>query len=334
MSRGLEWRKRWVVAEGDEPLGYVSSLPQQENKENLLNAGNDSASVSTAVSGFGKGARRMSSSTMASSHVDMDDDNLSSVSFSSHGRDSREFLPPAATVGTSSQSSLVIRQHTDTIFCELLDWLSDVTGSLFLSQDKSSSSSKLYKLLDSGDILYALLSRSRLLCTSKQQAPPTDPKEKVAYNFEMFTKTCIELGIPSHSIIEQGDRDSRRIISCLVLFSRCCRANNNREIRALSVDTRALSKIGLRPDEMTLAKSMPAVQEMQLKGTFWVPDSFSQSCMLCERAFGFWNRRHHCRSCGGLFDSACASNRARCLGYQSKQRICATCFQQRQVSNK
>lgn len=37
----------------------------------------------------------------------------------------------------------------------------------------------------------------------------------------------------------------------------------------------------------------------------WIPDSFSEQCMSCEKGFGFMTRRHHCRHCGRLICKQC-----------------------------
>jgi hypothetical protein len=40
----------------------------------------------------------------------------------------------------------------------------------------------------------------------------------------------------------------------------------------------------------------------------WIPDSERAECQQCKNEFGFFNRKHHCRHCGGIFDSSCTSN--------------------------
>lgn len=40
----------------------------------------------------------------------------------------------------------------------------------------------------------------------------------------------------------------------------------------------------------------------------WLEDEAADNCMQCQHEFSFFNRKHHCRKCGGLFCSSCASN--------------------------
>ena len=64
---------------------------------------------------------------------------------------------------------------------------------------------------------------------------------------------------------------------------------------------------------------------------FWVPDSFQRECTACLANFTFFKRRHHCRSCGLLFCSACSRRRVQLpeLNYTKKVRICDKCFEER-----
>lgn len=39
--------------------------------------------------------------------------------------------------------------------------------------------------------------------------------------------------------------------------------------------------------------------------TYWVPDDASDNCQNCNVEFTFFNSRHHCRLCGGLFCAEC-----------------------------
>lgn len=62
----------------------------------------------------------------------------------------------------------------------------------------------------------------------------------------------------------------------------------------------------------------------------WVKDEFVLACEGCASKFSVSRRKHHCRSCGGVFDARCASKYAELpeLGYKrgSPQRVCESCF--------
>ena len=69
---------------------------------------------------------------------------------------------------------------------------------------------------------------------------------------------------------------------------------------------------------------------------YWIPDSNSDACKLCGTAFGYLLRKHHCRKCGHIFCSSCASNwgsipsyLTRTLHYNdvgNKVRLCTPCL--------
>mmetsp|Transcript_72304 Transcript_72304/g.172362 ORF Transcript_72304/g.172362 Transcript_72304/m.172362 type:complete len:296 (-) Transcript_72304:12-899(-) len=62
----------------------------------------------------------------------------------------------------------------------------------------------------------------------------------------------------------------------------------------------------------------------------WVPDAEVKACPLCSRKFGFGLPpvpRHHCRSCGRVVCGYCSNNSVPLSGFQSKQRVCDTCFE-------
>jgi len=48
-------------------------------------------------------------------------------------------------------------------------------------------------------------------------------------------------------------------------------------------------------------------------------------CKDCRKAFNFWNRKHHCRACGGVVCGAC-SGHLKDLGGGSMQRVCNPCY--------
>lgn len=42
----------------------------------------------------------------------------------------------------------------------------------------------------------------------------------------------------------------------------------------------------------------------------WIPDETVSNCLDCNSLFTFFNRKHHCRFCGGVFCAECISYRA------------------------
>lgn len=56
----------------------------------------------------------------------------------------------------------------------------------------------------------------------------------------------------------------------------------------------------------------------------WQKDDDVIACPTCSTAFTFFNRRHHCRSCGGVFCADCLKPEA-LINYTDPQLICDTC---------
>lgn len=61
---------------------------------------------------------------------------------------------------------------------------------------------------------------------------------------------------------------------------------------------------------------------------YWQPDTSRTKCDMCDAEFSVFRRRHHCRSCGGLFCDECSSSRCTvpARGLESNVRVCSICF--------
>eukprot|EP00756_Hemistasia_phaeocysticola_P005850 Hpha_TRINITY_DN13529_c0_g1::TRINITY_DN13529_c0_g1_i1::g.111549::m.111549 len=60
----------------------------------------------------------------------------------------------------------------------------------------------------------------------------------------------------------------------------------------------------------------------------WKRDTEVSNCEECDAAFTFFNRRHHCRKCGGIFCNKCTSDRRVIPGLDGPQRVCGDCREQ------
>lgn len=249
--------------------------------------------------------RRCSSNFSANEVINMDDTG-SMVSYYS--------------INNVDMTLAIQKQITNQIAKDIIDWL--LTAVVRDTPDSVASPiMQLYEILDDGKLLILLLDRCNMLGSKYKLADNSNE------NINTIQNVCRDIGVPEKYTLQRNDRMSKRIIGCLVLLSRACRSKNAK-LMPLIISIKSLEKAGIRVDEMTAGTIHPNLEEMQLKGTFWVPDSFSKTCMVCDKSFGWF--KHHCRSCGTLCCSSCSSSRVKCLGYNSKQRICEPCFESRQ----
>jgi len=57
----------------------------------------------------------------------------------------------------------------------------------------------------------------------------------------------------------------------------------------------------------------------------WIPDHECKTCAICDLKWTTFNRRHHCRQCGGVVCNNC-SNQKKTIQGQGKVRVCIKCF--------
>jgi 1-phosphatidylinositol-3-phosphate 5-kinase len=70
------------------------------------------------------------------------------------------------------------------------------------------------------------------------------------------------------------------------------------------------------------------MRKQVLSKEFWMADEICKECFLCGDAFSaFLRRKHHCRTCGCIFDSKCTSIiSGQRFGVHGTLRVCKTCL--------
>ena len=58
----------------------------------------------------------------------------------------------------------------------------------------------------------------------------------------------------------------------------------------------------------------------------WIPDDLALQCMICNRDFDLFHRKHHCRACGQIICDACSPNGFYIPGQSKSNRACLKCF--------
>jgi len=88
----------------------------------------------------------------------------------------------------------------------------------------------------------------------------------------------------------------------------------------------AVSFSNKREDPMALEKDPLTATNAQ--APLWVPDISRNNCMVCEIAFSFVRRRHHCRGCGRLLCSDCSRWKIPMpnFGFFDPQKSCQECY--------
>lgn len=78
--------------------------------------------------------------------------------------------------------------------------------------------------------------------------------------------------------------------------------------------------------EMVNAR-LERMRKQVLSKEFWMADETCKECFLCGTPFTAFRRKHHCRTCGCIFDSKCTSNiSGQKFGVPGSLRVCKTCL--------
>lgn len=82
-----------------------------------------------------------------------------------------------------------------------------------------------------------------------------------------------------------------------------------------------------RPAVNSMSKSaFTQMRRKILDREFWMRDENAKDCFNCGDAFTTFRRKHHCRTCGQIFDSKCTSIvSGKIFGQQSNLKVCKPC---------
>ncbi|KAL9028813.1 MAG: hypothetical protein Q9196_002874 [Gyalolechia fulgens] len=95
--------------------------------------------------------------------------------------------------------------------------------------------------------------------------------------------------------------------------------------RAASAHTRISSSKRQDFDNLTKV-SAPQIRNRILSKEYWMKDENARDCFYCGDAFSTFRRKHHCRTCGQIFDAKCTSVLPGAqFGHAGSIRVCKPC---------
>ncbi|EPQ60145.1 hypothetical protein GLOTRDRAFT_134891 [Gloeophyllum trabeum ATCC 11539] len=82
----------------------------------------------------------------------------------------------------------------------------------------------------------------------------------------------------------------------------------------------------------SVSKVMRRIRGEGLSKDYWMDDENCKECYDCKSVFTTWRRKHHCRICGQIFCSRCASNiiKGSRFGHDGMLRVCNLCLEKLQ----
>jgi 1-phosphatidylinositol-3-phosphate 5-kinase len=85
--------------------------------------------------------------------------------------------------------------------------------------------------------------------------------------------------------------------------------------------------IGTKRTDGASDSRLEQMRKQVLSKEFWMADEICKECFLCGDTFSAFRRKHHCRTCGCIFDSKCTLIiSGQRFGVQGSLRVCKTCL--------
>ncbi|KAG8906077.1 1-phosphatidylinositol-3-phosphate 5-kinase [Tulasnella sp. 403] len=94
-------------------------------------------------------------------------------------------------------------------------------------------------------------------------------------------------------------------------------------------DTRSIRTVASGRKAGSASKVIRRLRGEGLSREYWMDDETCKECYDCKSVFSTWRRKHHCRICGQIFCSRCASNiiKGSRFGAEGVLRVCNLCLQ-------
>ncbi|KAL6307650.1 hypothetical protein BKA93DRAFT_926297 [Sparassis latifolia] len=94
-------------------------------------------------------------------------------------------------------------------------------------------------------------------------------------------------------------------------------------------DARSVRTTGSIRRSASVSKVIRRIRGEGLSRDYWMDDELCKECYDCRSVFTTWRRKHHCRICGQIFCSRCASNiiKGARFGHDGMVRICNLCLE-------
>ncbi|KAJ1301507.1 hypothetical protein OPQ81_008761 [Rhizoctonia solani] len=98
---------------------------------------------------------------------------------------------------------------------------------------------------------------------------------------------------------------------------------------AIPDDARSVRTVASTKRGASVSKVIRRLRGEGLSQDYWMDDKHCKECYDCKSVFTTWRRKHHCRVCGQIFCSRCASNiiSSSRFGQEGMIRVCNLCLQ-------
>ncbi|CAI4050369.1 ESCRT-0 subunit protein VPS27 SKDI_14G3260 [Saccharomyces kudriavzevii IFO 1802] len=129
-----------------------------------------------------------------------------------------------------------------------------------------------------------------------------------------------------HVILKEDNNEELSQLVKTVLYELYVAFKNDSQLNYVARVYDKLISRGIKfPEKLPISNSATAMFDSKTPAD-WID---SDACMVCSKKFTLLNRKHHCRSCGGVFCQEHSSNNIALpdLGIYEPVRVCDNCFE-------